>query len=310
MARVVTLGELLVEFVAIEGDGFPTPLPTGPGRFAGPFPSGAPAIFIDQAARMGLETAILGSVGADSFGGVLLERLLADGVDTRLVRRLDHLPTGTAHVGYNADGSRDFVFHIAGSAADAVSADDARALVNGADAVHLSGASFGSPRLREAALVALEAADQAGTRVSMDPNIRPELMGDPAVLAEIRRALDRATWIFPSEEDLRFLAPDRDPIDAARSLLREGKTIVITRGEQGAALIDTDGLIDRGAYAVEPIDPTGAGDAFAATFLAAHLSGADSTTALECAVKAGALATTRLGPMEGNTTIEDIGLPG
>ncbi len=76
MAAIVVAGELLAEFVAAErGQGFDTP-----GLFAGPFPSGAPAIFADQAARLGARVAYAGCVGRDAFGDAIVARLERDGV--------------------------------------------------------------------------------------------------------------------------------------------------------------------------------------------------------------------------------------
>ena len=76
------------------------------GSFAGPFPSGAPAIFIDAVARLGHGAAIVGAVGRDGFGENVLQRLEANGVCTALVDEVADLPTATAHVSYDHDGSR------------------------------------------------------------------------------------------------------------------------------------------------------------------------------------------------------------
>ena len=78
MPRIWTIGELLVEIMR-PTTGVPL---NEPGYFRGPFPSGAPAIFIDCAARLGLDTGIIGAVGDDDFGRCLTERLEKDGVDT------------------------------------------------------------------------------------------------------------------------------------------------------------------------------------------------------------------------------------
>ena len=110
---VGSIGELLVEFVCAERDSHNR----RPASYSGPFPSGAPGIFIDQAARIGARTIFAGAVGTDAFGDVLLERLRTAGVALDLVRRIADRPTGTAMVAYNGDGSRDFVFNIAQSAA-------------------------------------------------------------------------------------------------------------------------------------------------------------------------------------------------
>lgn len=306
MGRLVTLGELLVEFVSIGRDGRPAPLTRAPGRFAGPFPSGAPAIFIDQAARMGTQTAIAGAIGADLFGDTLMARLTASGVDTSAIRRAADLSTGTAHVGYKRDGSRDFVFHLAGSAADALADGAETALLEGADVLHISGATFGSTSLRAAALSAMHAAHKAGVALSFDPNIRPELFHDEAISGAIERAIDQAQWLFPSEDDLRTLRSDADPVDTARGLASARRTVVLTRGDRGARLFHGTSETIHPAYEVEPVDPTGAGDAFAATFLAAMMAGSSPEITLELATAAGAHAVTALGPMEGNAGRDTI----
>lgn len=301
MPKLVTLGELLVEFVSIDTEGRSYPLPEQPGLFAGPFPSGAPAIFIDQAARMGVETAILGSIGADSFGDVLLRRLISGGTATNLVKRHPTLPTGTAHVGYNPDGSRDFVFHIAGSAAEDIRPEDVEHLLFDADALHISGATLGSEALRATALTAIETAKKSRTPLSFDPNLRQELMTDPEAFKAIKTAIGAAAWLFPSEDDLRALAPNTAPLEIASNWSESGKTVVMTQGAAGASLFAAGQRQYIPAPSVTEIDPTGAGDAFAATFVASLLTGIDEKAALALAVKAGANAVTKLGPMEGNS---------
>lgn len=81
---VLTIGEVIVEF-ARKGRGMPH---YETGEYVGPFPSGAPAIFIDAASRLGLKSAIIGAVGNDDFGGLLRKGLANDGVD------VTHVSTG------------------------------------------------------------------------------------------------------------------------------------------------------------------------------------------------------------------------
>ena len=96
MLKVVTLGEILVEIMADErGHGFREPL-----RLVGPFPSGAPAIFIDQVAKLGQPCGIIACVGDDDFGRVNLERLENDGVDVTAVEVNPTYVTGSAFVRY------------------------------------------------------------------------------------------------------------------------------------------------------------------------------------------------------------------
>jgi len=99
--KVITIGEILVEIMATEiGDGFLEPIP-----LVGPFPSGAPAIFIDQVAKLGQPCGMIACVGADDFGRVNLDRLARDGVDISAIAVHPDLPTGSAFVRYRAGGA-------------------------------------------------------------------------------------------------------------------------------------------------------------------------------------------------------------
>ena len=109
----ICIGEILVEIVATTtGIGFLDAQP-----LVGPYPSGAPAIFIDQCGRIGGSAAMVGAVGDDDFGRVNIERLKRDGVDVSAIAIDPEFPTGSAFVRYRPDGSRDFVHNIATSAA-------------------------------------------------------------------------------------------------------------------------------------------------------------------------------------------------
>ena len=78
MAEIWTMGEMIVEIMREKEN---EPLDKA-GVFRGPYPSGAPAIFIDTVARLGHKGGIIGGVGKDDFGKCLLDRLKSDGVDS------------------------------------------------------------------------------------------------------------------------------------------------------------------------------------------------------------------------------------
>ena len=84
-SEVVAIGELLVEIMRKRVD---SPLDRAD-DFVGPFPSGAPAIFADQVARLGHSVAFVGAVGQDDFGKCLLDRFEADGVDASYVAEIE-----------------------------------------------------------------------------------------------------------------------------------------------------------------------------------------------------------------------------
>lgn len=289
--RVVALGEMLSEFVAVSE-----------GAWRGPFPSGAPAIFADQAARAGAAAAMVGAVGRDAFGAGIVRRLRADGVDCAGVAEVAR-PTGVAFVAYAPDGSRAFVFHVEASAA----VDIPPWAPGPGDLLHLSGSSLGMGPIRARAVAAAEAAVAAGGALSLDPNVRPELMGDPGVLADLRRLVGMAQVLLPSEADVAALWPGLSAEGALDAMLAGGARVAaVKRGARGALVADREGRVDLPGHAVAEVDPTGAGDCFGGTLVARLMAGDSLGLAARRANAGGALAVGRLGPMEGNPTLAEI----
>lgn len=300
--RIATVGEILVEFVShTKGCGLERI-----GAYSGPYPSGAPAIFLDQAARMGAATEMFGGVGDDGFGRAVLKRLEEDGVGTGGVAVLPGLSTGTAFVSYYEDGTRNFIFHLANTAADAFPMTP-EMLPGAPVALHVSAASLGSAPLRRAILVAVDAVLAAGGAVTCDPNARPELMRDAAARGALETIVRRSACLLPSTSDLGFLYPDLDENAAVERLLKSGAGIVaIKRGAAGATVVSGDARYDFTGHQVEEVDPTGAGDCFCGTFVALLAQGASLEEAGRQANAAGAIAVTRRGPMEGNSGPDEI----
>jgi sugar/nucleoside kinase (ribokinase family) len=301
-----SLGELLVEFVCTAKDSHHL----SPATYVGPFPSGAPGIFIDQAARIAGRAIFAGAVGDDAFGRVIIDRLRAAGVDERLVAVVPGLPTGTAHVAYNSDGSRDFVFNIAHSAAahlpvPAIAA--AGFLDSGVTLLHISGSTLGDPTMRDTAHDLAQRLHAAGAAISIDPNIRPELMRDDGYLDTVRALIALADYVLPSDADAALLWPDTPFTGWAPPLIARGaRAVVLKQGDQGCTGMDATGTLTLSAHPVTVTDPTGAGDCFCATFTARHHAGHGLHDALTLANAAGARAVTALGPMEGNSRLPDL----
>ncbi|WP_152045326.1 tagatose kinase [Aureimonas psammosilenae] len=301
---VLTIGEILAEIIAEnQGDGFLEPIP-----LTGPYPSGAPAIFIDQAARFGQPAAMIGCVGDDDFGIVNLDRLRRDGVDVSGIAVDPELPTGHAFVRYRPDGSRKFVYNIKHSASGRTRLTEAgRAVLGRADHLHVMGTALFSPSLIETALSAVDTVKTRGGTVSFDPNLRPEMLRLPGVADAVAEFLKSADLFLPSGEELFLFAPGKDEPAAIAELLDGGlAAIVLKRGSQGASYFDRERRIDQPAFRVEEIDPTGAGDCFGATFVSCWLQGLAPELALSYAAASGALAVTRVGPMEGTSTRAEL----
>jgi sugar/nucleoside kinase (ribokinase family) len=303
--QVIALGELLVEVMRKDVD---QPL-SQPGEFAGPFPSGAPAIFIDAVARLGVAAGFIGVVGADAFGECVLDRLRTDRVDVTHVRVAPGYTTGIAFVSYRSDGSRSFLFHLPQSAAALLGpADVDPAYVAGAAFVHVTGSGLStSQSMRQACYEAVRACKASGGRVSFDPNVRPELLGLDRVRDICQPVLDQCDVLLPSESEATMLTGDRDEETACRSLVARGIPIVaLKRGREGSTVFTPDQVIRAPPLPVEEVDPTGAGDCYGGAFVAGLLAGWDLARVARFANVAGALAVTRKGPMEGAPWRQDV----
>jgi sugar/nucleoside kinase (ribokinase family) len=304
MAQVVAIGEILVEIMATRiGQTF-----LEPGPLIGPYPSGAPAIFADQAARVGASTALIACIGPDDFGRLNLNRLRASGVETADIREVRGTTTGSAFVAYRADGGRDFIFNIANSAAAALDASRIRPEpFQGCRYFHVMGSSLFSAGIAAAVWRCVELAKAAGAQVSFDPNIRKELLALPEVAATIDRVLAVSDLLLPSEADLEHLCPGQTEAEAAASLLAAGRRMVLLKkGAAGSVLYEPGRRVATPAFPAEEVDPTGAGDCFGGTFVACLALGVPVDRAMLCANAAGALAVGKKGPMEGNSTMAEL----
>ncbi|WP_068307312.1 carbohydrate kinase family protein [Aliiruegeria sabulilitoris] len=299
---IISAGELLVEFVSHrKGCGL-----EAVSEYSGPYPSGAPAIFIDQAARMGAATGFYGTVGDDGFGRSLVARLREDGVDTSGISTDPDRTTGTAFVSYYEDGSRTFIFHLKDTAAEAISFS-AEDLPDGELILHVSAASLGTPKLRNVIVQAVEAVLARGGRISCDPNARPELMRDDAARQALQDIVEQSWCLMPSTSDLGYLFPGLDEAAAVEKMLSaKAEIIALKRGAEGATLISQGQRFDISPHKVEELDPTGAGDGFCGTFVGLLAQGVSLEEAGRRANAAGAIAVTRRGPMEGNSSPEEI----
>ena len=296
MDGIWTMGELLVEIMRPHVD---ISLHET-GSFRGPFPSGAPAIFIDTVARLGHPAGIIGGVARDDFGRCLLDRLRADGVNCDFVLEADEGATAVAFVTYRADGSRQFIYHIDGTPA-------VRAVpppvTPPAAWFHVMGCSLMvSDPFRERILQTMRAFHERGAQISFDPNIRPELLRGRHILDIAGPVLERCSVLLPGTAELALLSGQDDPAAGAAHLFAATplQIIVVKHGKQGSTVYTRDDSFPVPAYPIAEVDPTGAGDCFDAAFLAGLLEGQPLPRCAQMAAAAGALNAAAFGPMEGD----------
>jgi sugar/nucleoside kinase (ribokinase family) len=304
MAKIVSLGEILVEIMAdTVGNGFLEPI-----ALTGPFPSGAPTIFISQAARMGAETAYVSAVGNDDFGRINVNRLREDGVDVSAVRIDPVLPTGTAFVRYRPDGNRDFVYNITHSASGTIRmTPEAERVFAAATHLHVVGNSMFTAEIRAMTEKAARAIKARGGTVSFDPNLRKEMLAQPGLREAIENVLAFTDLFLPSGDEL-FLGVDTTDADEAiaRHLARGMKVVVHKRGSAGAVYHDGRQVLRQKPFTVTEVDPTGAGDCFGGAFVTLWTAGESPQECLRLAAAAGALAVMKRGPMSGAEHAETV----
>jgi sugar/nucleoside kinase (ribokinase family) len=305
MAEILAIGELLTEFMAERiGQTF-----AEPGIFAGPYPSGAPAIFADQAAKTGAAVAFIGCVGDDGFGDLIVNRLREDRVDVSSIARSDTLPTGTAFVSYRTNGDRDFIFNMANSAAAQIDAGSVRPeSLRGTKYLHVMGSSLGSAGMIAALMRAIELTRENGGKVSFDPNIRREILASATARNAVESVLRECDVLLPSEADLHHFYGDVSQVEAVSRLFSAHRVqmIVVKSAERGCAYYDRDKSLRVPAFRIEQLDPTGAGDCFGGTLISCLVQGIELERALTLANAAGALAVAKRGPMEGNSTMDEL----
>lgn len=299
-ARVVCLGEALVDFVCERPVGS-----LGEADFFVPRPGGSLANIAVCAARFGARAEMLGGAGGDPWGHWLRERIAAEGV---AVERFVLMPgAGTSHafITVDAAGEPEFAFYGDPERPAAHAAGDLEPALSGQPGVLVVGSDtlLGEAE-REVTMRAAALARSRGWHVLCDPNVRPRRWGDEPTMLTAIRALLAASTVVKCNEGEALRLGGADDLDAAGTALRElgPETVVVTRGERGAAVVSPDRAEPVPAADATPIDATGAGDCVAgvlAAALAAGVSPRELVPAVAVAMEAAAGVVESWGATEG-----------
>ena len=314
MAEVVTLGECLIAFVAVE----PGPLAEAT-RFDR-FVAGAEANVAVGLARLGHSADYIGRVGADGFGEAIHRRLRGEGVGTAHLATDPGGPTGLMFRERRQLGPAQVVYVRRNSAGSRLSVDDVEraadaGLFASARWLHLTGIT---PALSETARAATVRAAQlgraAGLTISLDVNLRRRLWPDAEAGPVLRRLAGDADVVLGSPDELAVvggLPPDADLVDLARATLALGPSVAVLKlGADGALALSADAPgtpIARPALPIPVVvDPVGAGDAFCSGFIAARLDGLQLERALDQGNACGAAAAVSLGDQTGLPSRDEL----
>ncbi len=303
--EIVVVGESLVEVMR---KGVDQPLYRA-GEFLGPYPSGASAIFADAAAKLGGSVGFIGTVGQDDFGRCIRDRLEKDGIDLTYLKVVPDHMTGVAFVTYFRDGSRKFIYNVREGAPAFLDPSQIQPeYFSGVRHLHIMGFALTiSDSCREACYKAVDLVKNGGGKISLDPNVRPEVLTIEQVREGCRPVLAASDLVLPSGAEAMLLSGVEDIEGAVQALLAQGPRIVaLKQGDQGSTVFTPDACIHAAPFSVTEVDPTGAGDCYGAAFVVGLLEGWDLARTARFANAVGALATTRQGPMEGTFTREEV----
>ncbi len=243
------------------------------------------------AAKLGLKTGILCSLGLDAAGEMIIAELTRNGVDTGKILRPEehHTPVTTMFV--NDDGTRKSVTNTAhryNFRPDLHTElfTDARAVILGS----LFRAPFDDPQI---ILAVVKAAKEAGEIVVADtklPNFRV------LTLSDIKDSLPFIDLITPNEDEAKHFTGQNDPEDMADVFLSYGvKNVLVKLGSKGCFFKNMSEKIMLPAFDIKAVDATGAGDNMVAGFVSELLRGASEADALKFANACGAICTTAVG---------------
>jgi 2-dehydro-3-deoxygluconokinase len=296
-AEVVTLGECLVALVAA------SPGPLAETVVFERHVAGAEANAAVGLARLGHRVAYIGRVGGDGFGTAIVRKLRGEAVNVEALVVDDGAPTGVMIRERRALGAANVLYYRAGSAGSRLSPADVDAAANvfkGARWLHVTGITPAlSPTARAAVERAIALARDARLTISLDLNMRRKLWSDAEAALVLRDLAARVDVVMGDEDEVRLVTGSKESGDALTRALG-ASTSIVKLGAYGAAASDARHTVRVDAVAVPTVvDPVGAGDAFAAGYIAAMLEGKSLEDALRVANACGAAALTVVGDMAG-----------
>ncbi|GGM35746.1 carbohydrate kinase family protein [Microbacterium saperdae] len=248
---VVVIGEALMDIVRRDG----VVIHEAPG--------GSPANVSLAVARLGASSHLLTAFGDDDHGSRIREWLDEAGVETCRTR-LDR--TGTAVADLGPDGSATYEFDLCWKLSQPPIDDIDPGIVHAGSIAAIL--PPGSTQVQE-----MLASARAHSLTTYDPNVRPALLPDHAgAVRDVEDMVSSADVVKASDDDLRWLYPERSPLRSASEWLARGPAlVVVTGGGEGATAVTSAFTVTSEARRVDVVDTVGAGDAFMGALIVALL---------------------------------------
>jgi fructokinase len=220
-------------------------------------PGGSPLNVAVGTARLGLKTNLVTHYSEDPYGLMIDEHLQSNGVD---VINGGTAPTSTALAMLGPGGGAEYTFSITWDINGA-----SLTAVEGSTHIHTGSIATVLPPGDQSTLALVESAREHAT-ISFDPNCRPAISPDVAAARQQAEVFVAASDVVKaSDEDLRWLYPDRTPDETLEAWLALGPAVVaLTRGASGPVVLSRNARVEMAAEAIVVADTVGAGDSFMA----------------------------------------------
>ena len=233
----------------------------------------------------------VGVIGDDMIGTILVDELTGHGVEVRPVVRPE---TGSRSIAALVDGSgeRSMISDLSTDTVLRLGDLDDR-WFEGVDWLHLTAYSWFPVGGADVFAALVAAADERSVPWSVDPS-SAQMLESSRPESDPFAAFDGASVMFPSHDEAAVLAGIDDPVQAAVQLLGVAVTVVVTCGADGVVVARRGAEVFRApAHDVDVVNTLGAGDGFAAGFIAARLAGRDDEASTEAGLVAASLAVSR-----------------
>lgn len=252
---------------------------------------GSTGIFACQCAKLGLRPAVVGRLGADVFGRLILDEMNGSGVDTRFIACSRDAETGLTCI-LQGDGDRAMLT-VPGSMASVQISDAPQELKENVRHVHIA-SYYLLEQLRGGYPGFLREMKGLGATVSLDTNWDPAEKWDG--LDELAPIID---VFIPNENEVRAITGEQEVMRGLEKLSRRFPVVAAKLGEKGAIAMAGGSLYSAEALSVPFVDAVGAGDSFDGGFLYGWLGGMPIGDCLRAACFCGSMNVTRRGGTAG-----------
>lgn len=288
MAKIVVIGSCNID-VTVECDRWAKPGETIFGNRLIVSPGGKGANQAVAAARLGAEVTMVGCIGDDVYGEMIVRNLKKNGINTDFVKVLPNENSGTAHITVAEDDNTIIVIKAANDLVDAELVDQAEEKIKEADLVLLQ-----HEIPFETIAYAVEKCWQLGVPVLLNP----------APVAPVpQNVLDKVTYLTPNEHEAAILF---DNMATENILSCYAGKVLMTLGSKGVAYYEEGKVQIVPAFKVTPVDTTGAGDTFNGAFAVARAAGKNMAESVRFANAAAAVSVQKIGAQGGMPYLKEV----